>query len=101
MDHERSVRELHAFAHRGEPDASRLQELAGLPRIEPDTVVPDLDPELWKRVIEVDLSAMSGAVSASVATIVTSMCPPTTRTVHVAPAERTWRRSAGSMRAGA
>ena len=46
MHHEGAVGELDPFAHRGEPDPPRLQELASFPGVEPDPVVHDLDPEL-------------------------------------------------------
>lgn len=46
VDHERPVRELDAFAHRGETDPPALQELAGLAGVEALAVVDDLDAEL-------------------------------------------------------
>ena len=46
MHHERPVRELDPFAHRGETDPSALQVLARLTGVETLAVVDDLDAEL-------------------------------------------------------
>ena len=44
--HERPARQLHPLAHRCEPDAAHLQELARASVVEAHAVVHDLDPEL-------------------------------------------------------
>jgi len=46
VHHERPVRELDPFAHRGQTDPSALKELAGLAGVEALAVVDDLDAEL-------------------------------------------------------
>jgi hypothetical protein len=46
VHHERPVRELDPFPHRGETDPSALQVLAGLAGVEALAVVDDLDAEL-------------------------------------------------------